>query len=134
MNRVPRRTADYRRHRVRRPLAPIVFLLLAGRLAAADAETTFALHVLPPLKARCFPCHGDDRTKLRGGLDLTSRAALLKGGDSGAPAVVAGKAVESRLYRAVLRTDADVPAMPPKENDRLTEAETRAFREWIDGG
>jgi mono/diheme cytochrome c family protein len=116
----------------------IVFLA-AGRLPAAEptadaAEATFALRLLPVLKAKCFACHGADAAEVKGGFDLTSRAVLLKGGDSGKPGVVPGKAADSPLYKAVTRADADFAAMPPKENDKLTDAEVKAVREWIDGG
>ena len=40
--------------------------------------------------ARCYKCHGD-MPEPKGGLKLTSREAILKGGESG-PAAVAGKA------------------------------------------
>jgi hypothetical protein len=95
---------------------------------------TFAVRVLPVLKAKCFACHGDDPAKVRGGLDLTARAALLRGGASKTPAVTAGKATESPLYKAISRTSDDFRPMPPKENDKLSAADVRAFREWIDGG
>jgi mono/diheme cytochrome c family protein len=116
-----------------------VVLLAAGRLPAADpkpdaSEAEFALRVLPLLKAKCLACHGADGTDLKGGLDLTSRTALLKGGDSKKPAVVPGKPADSPVYRAVTRTDADFRAMPPKENDRLSDADVKALRDWIDGG
>ena len=125
---------------VSRSLCAIVILLhAAGQVSAAgpgltDAEVGFATRVLPVLKAKCFACHGGDPAKIKGGLDLTTRAALLRGGDSGKPGVVAGKAADSPLYRAVLRTDDDFAAMPPKENDRLSDADLKAVREWIDGG
>lgn len=116
-----------------------VAFLVAGTLPAAgpkpnSAETTFALQVLPVLKARCFACHGEDRVTIKGGFDLTSRDALLKGGESGKPGVVSGKAADSPLFKAVTRTDADIAAMPPKENDKVTDAELHAIRQWIDGG
>ena len=125
---------------VSRSLCAIVILLhAAGQVSAAgpgltDAEVGFATRVLPVLKAKCFACHGGDPAKIKGGLDLTTRAALLRGGDSGKPGVVAGNAADSPLYKAVLRTDADFAAMPPKEDDRLSDADLKAVREWIDGG
>jgi mono/diheme cytochrome c family protein len=122
---------------VRRLLA-LALVLAAGTPRTTtgqtpDAEAAFALKVLPVLKAKCVVCHGEDRKKLKGGLDLTTRTALLKGGDSG-PAVVGGKPGDSPLLKAVARTDADVPAMPPKEADRLSDAEVAAVRDWIAGG
>jgi hypothetical protein len=120
---------------VPRPLPAIVVLLVAaGPGPAADAEVDFATRVLPVLKAKCFACHGEDAAEVKGGLDLTSRATLLKGGDSGTPGVTAGKAAESPLYKAVTRTDPDFSAMPPKENDQLTAADVEAIKKWIDGG
>jgi len=113
------------------------FFATANAVAAdpkADAEAAFALSVLPVLKAKCFACHGEDGTKLKGGFDLSSAATLLKGGDSGKPGVVIGKAGDSPLLKAVVRTDADFSAMPPKENDKLTDAEVKAIRDWVDGG
>ena len=123
-----------------RILPAIVVLLIAAwpvhavESKTADAEAVFATRVLPVLKAKCFACHGEDAARIKGGLDLTSRAGLLKGGDSGTPGVAAGEASESPLYRAVTRTDADFSEMPPKVNDRLTDAEVEATRVWIDGG
>jgi hypothetical protein len=117
----------------------VILLVGAGGLPAAGpkpagAEVTFALRVLPVLKAKCFACHGADAAKVRGGLDLTSRATLLRGGNSRTPGVAVGKASESPLYKAVSRTNDAFRPMPPKENDRLSDADVKAIREWIDGG
>src|SRR4051794_6912737 len=53
----------------------------------------FEKEVLPILKANCFKCHGEGKT--RGGLSLTSRQDVLEGGDHG-PAVSLQKPEESR--------------------------------------
>ena len=47
---------------------------------------------------RCLKCHGD--TKPKGGLRLTLRPVILKGGDTG-PAVVSGEPDKSLLIQAV---------------------------------
>src|SRR4051794_24345117 len=78
-----------------------------------DGEKLFALRVWPVLKTRCLPCHGDDPRKIRGGLDLTTRAGLLTGGDSGKPGIVSGNPGHSPVVRAVTRTDESYSAMPP---------------------
>lgn len=90
----------------------------------------FTRDVLPLLEDRCFGCHGKGET-LEGNLDLTSRAAVLKGGDSG-PALVAEKPEESLIYQAVLRTGERV--MPPKEDAALSERQAGVLREWIAAG
>jgi len=104
------------------------------RAAPTAAEALFSARVRPLLKARCLACHGDDAKKLKGGLDLRSRATLMQGGDSGAPGIVAGRPEESPVYLAVTREHADWEPMPPKENDRLTPDDVRAIKDWIAGG
>jgi mono/diheme cytochrome c family protein len=106
--------------------------------AAAEADTVaaeelFLDRVGPLLKQRCLACHGDDPQKIKGGLDLRSREAMLRGGESGEPAVAPGASGESPLYLAVMRED-PAAAMPPKDNDRLAPEDVAAIRSWIDGG
>src|SRR5262249_33599756 len=75
------------------------FLLFGCALPArAQDSAYFEKQVQPILKQHCFKCHGDG--KLRGGLRLTSRESLLKGGDSG-PAVTLDKPELSRLLHAI---------------------------------
>ena len=115
--------------------AVVLTSVAAGVQAAppdGGADRLFATRVLPALKDKCFACHGGDPAKIKGGFDLTSRDALLKGGDSG-PAVVPGKPSDSPVVAAVARTDPDT-AMPPKENDKLTPEQVEAVRMWVEGG
>ena len=46
----------------------------------------YNLKVKPILEQNCFECHADDPEDLGGSLALTSKASILRGGDSG-PAV-----------------------------------------------
>jgi mono/diheme cytochrome c family protein len=132
----------------RPPLRCLVRLLVAAVLLArsplparaadpavmpAGADDLFRQSVLSVLKQRCLGCHGDDPKKVRGDLDLRSRAGLLKGGKSGRPALVPGDPDSSRLYVAVTRRD-DALLMPPKDTDRLTAAEVDAIRRWVAAG
>ena len=92
-------------------------LLLAFLTAQADpALESFEKQVRPVLHARCVSCHGPDKQK--GGLRVDSRAALLKGGDSG-PALVAGYPEKSLLLKAVRQTDPDLIMPPRKSGPRL---------------
>ena len=107
----------------------------AAPLAAADPAFTadqvafYDKQVLPLLTEHCIRCHGKDPEKLRGGLALTSRAALLKGGDTG-PAVVAGKPDESLLVQAVRYTHAEEAYhMPPA--GKLPDAAVAAIGKWV---
>ena len=95
-----------------------------------DGRRLFAVGIEPLLVARCLPCHGQDPELTLGGLDLTTRDGLLRGGQSGIPAVVPGDAEASLLLDAVSGERADL-AMPPKENDRLASEDVSRLRRWI---
>ena len=99
--------------------------------AQVKAERLFTLKVLPLLKARCLGCHGEKADRLRGEFDVRSRAALLKGGESGKASVIPGNAKASPLYQAVRWNGLE---MPPKENDRLNKEQIEWIRQWIDAG
>src|SRR5436189_69231 len=90
----------------------VVGLAVTIAAAAAGAEppaVDFARDVWPVLRRSCVDCHGPDKQK--GELRLDSRAAVLKGGESG-PAVVPGKPDESDLIRRVALPKGDDGAMP----------------------
>jgi mono/diheme cytochrome c family protein len=117
--------------------ATLACLLLstAASFALADeaGDILFALEVKPLLESKCLACHGRDSKKVKGEFRLDSREAMLKGGESGKPGLVPDYATKSPLYLAATREDPDF-AMPPKENDRLTEAQLDALKKWIDDG
>src|SRR3954447_14125452 len=78
--------------------------------SAAEVEF-YEKEVEPLLKANCLSCHGGE-AKIKGGLRLTSRDDVLKGGDSGA-AISLDKPAQSLLLKAISYTDEDLK-MPPK--------------------
>ena len=90
----------------------------------------FEKKIRPVLAERCHACHSAKAKKLKAGLYLDSRAALLKGGDTG-PALVPGKPGASLLYKAVSYVDSDL-AMPPKE--KLPPQVIADFRTWVEKG
>jgi hypothetical protein len=102
---------------------------LASPQARADvtAEEFFEKEVRPLLVDRCFSCHGQE--KVKGGLRLTSLAALLQGGDSGA-AAVAGRPDESLLVQAIRYQDE--PRMPPRQ--QLADGEVATLVRWVEMG
>src|SRR5581483_8409586 len=108
-------------------------LVARGAEAPATADARLEAQVTSLLRQRCAGCHGDDAKKLRGGLDLRTRATALRGGDSGKPALVPGEAERSPLFLAVISKDPD-RVMPPKESERLNPDEVEALRRWIAGG
>jgi mono/diheme cytochrome c family protein len=106
----------------------VTVFLLAPLTAAAAGEPAdfFELRVRPVLARYCHACH--TRSKL-GGLEITSREALLQGGKRGA-AILPGNPTESLLIRAV-RKNGDVK-MPPQ--GRLTDREIEDLELWIKAG
>ena len=100
----------------------------------SEVEKLFALKVQPVFRTKCFACHGEEPNELEGGFDLRTRASMMRGGESfGQAVVIPGDAESSYLYAMVRRVE-DGYEMPPKESERLTDDETTAIRDWIDGG
>lgn len=98
------------------------------------AALHFVKNVLPTFRQKCFVCHGDDPDDIRGEFDMRSKAGLLYGGESAEPSLVVNEPDESPLYLAATRESASWPEMPPKENDRLSEAQLEALKNWIRDG
>ena len=86
----------------------------------------FDNEVLPVLKANCYKCHGDD--KIRGGLTLTSRPAVLKGGETG-PAVNLERPEESLLLQAINHLNG--LAMPPSPSPKLAAKDLEVLTRWV---
>jgi len=96
----------------------------------AASPPDFDRDVRPILEQHCFDCHGSDKQK--GGLRLDLKAIVLRGGDSGVPAVVPGNGVGSHLLKVVTSSDPEL-AMPPK-GDRLKPAEVATLQKWVETG
>src|SRR5438046_7294646 len=110
--------------------AALLTALLAatpGILQAAGTNDPglWATHIQPLLSQNCFKCHGE--LKQKSGLDLSTLATILKGGERG-PAILPGKPAESLLFQFI-QAGAD-PHMPPKEH-QLTEDEIGLVKRWI---
>ncbi len=108
-----------------------VFLVGAGGSVAqaqTGAEVTFTDHIRPIFERSCWNCHGEASQLSE--LDLRTREAAVEGGVRG-PALVPGRADDSRLYRMLAGLD-DPPM--PMAGDPLSDAELLAIRTWIDDG
>jgi mono/diheme cytochrome c family protein len=92
-----------------------------------EAVAFYEKDVLPLLKAHCYKCHGDGKSK--GDLSLTARAAILKGGDLG-PAVLLDKPDESNLLKAVHYKDG--LEMPPA--GKLKPEQIDTLSKWVKAG
>ena len=114
-----------------------IFVGFTTLTVAADreGERLFALKVRGIFSSKCLACHGEEGKKLKGDLDLTSRAAMLHGGESEEASVVPGKPMASPLYLAATRAhEDDWSAMPPKENDKLSAGQLAVLKRWIELG
>ncbi len=98
--------------------------------AQDEADLSFTQNVLPVLREHCLDCHGPDEQE--SGLRLDSRRSLIRGGDSGEPAVVPGKPFDSYLMKVISGDDPDV-VMPP-DGDGLAKEHVDSIRQWILGG
>ncbi len=88
----------------------------------------FEAKIRPVLVQHCYECHSADAKNIKGGLLLDTRAATLKGGDSG-PAVVAKNVDDSLLINALRHESFE---MPPK--GKLPDAVIADFVTWVEMG
>src|SRR5689334_15341760 len=106
-------------------VALLFALLTSGVAHAQTAPAKSPDPIEPLLKRACVACH-NEKVK-QGGLDLSSRDALLRGSEHG-PVVVPGNPAESQLYKLVAHLAE--PGMPFKGN-KLPEADIVRFEQWI---
>ena len=112
-------------------ILPFLLVIAALRGSPAADDVAFEMRVKPLLEAKCWDCHGAEAQESH--LRLDRRSEMLKGGDSGEPAIVVGDAENSHLIQLVRRREVG-KAMPPDDIDKLTDAEIDILRRWIDHG
>jgi WD40 repeat protein/cytochrome c551/c552 len=117
------------------PAAPrrrrhLIISIALAMIQAASAQdgVSFQDDVRPIFESACNSCHNPDKKK--GGLDLSSYAAMMAGGSSG-EIVIAGEAAGSRLYGCITKTAE--PVMPP-QGDGLNAAQLEIIKRWIETG
>jgi hypothetical protein len=103
---------------------------------AADKKgVTFDKDVKPLLEKSCLKCHSGDKPKSKYRMDTL--ASVIKGGESGDPAIVPGHSEKSPLV--LFASDAlEEMEMPPiDKRDKypaLTKEQIGLIRAWIDQG
>ncbi|HRZ37380.1 MAG TPA: hypothetical protein P5534_13590 [Candidatus Paceibacterota bacterium] len=88
--------------------------------------------IKPIFEKSCLACHGGDKPK--GALDLGTVANLIKGGQSGQPAIIPGQPDASPLLRFVQDRIKDLEMPPLGRRARypaLTKAEVGMLRDRI---
>lgn len=118
------------------------FLLLAGAISsfswlgwtyrpvqAADTQPEpkqfFEKEVLPILQSNCYSCHGGEK-KIKGGLNLTTREDLLKGGDNGS--AFNEQKPDTSLLLEVVKYEGETK-MPPK--GKLSQKQIDTLAAWV---
>ena len=111
-------------------LAPVMQNEVAPAVLLEDA-LLYQDMVRPILASKCMPCHNEDKTK--GDLLMTTEAALLKGGKSGAlwNLQVPGYGL---LMNRIHLPMGDKKHMPPAGKPQLTEDEIFIIEQWLAHG
>jgi len=107
-------------------------LVSAKEGAAPPTDATFVRDIKPIFEKSCLACHGGDKPK--GALDLGTVANLIKGGQSGQPAIIPGQPDASPLLRFVQDRIKDLEMPPLGRRARypaLTKAEVGMLRDRI---
>lgn len=99
-----------------------------GEAATAAEVEYFERHVRPLFAKHCYECHSVDAKKVQAGLLMDSRAALLRGGDSG-EAIVPGDPDASLMIESVRYESYE---MPPK--GKLPDSEISILERWVKMG
>ncbi|MCA9206724.1 MAG: c-type cytochrome, partial [Planctomycetales bacterium] len=94
--------------------------------ATAESKLTFEADIQPLLNEKCGKCHS--QTVRKGGLDLSSMAAVRRGGESGEP-LLAADIGDSLLWIML-----DGGGMPPDDQPQLDDAQLHLIREWLQAG
>src|SRR5438552_7109562 len=93
----------------------VTVVVLAGTGARAAPPVEFQRDIQPILAEHCAQCHGADAANRKSGLRLDLHESALKGGDSGAAAIVPGQPEESELIQRVSSSDPDFVMPPPSQ-------------------
>jgi WD40 repeat protein/mono/diheme cytochrome c family protein len=105
----------------------VVLVTSAAALRADDKPVSYYNDIRPVFVANCNACHKPE--KLKGELDMSAVALLLKGGKHGA-AVVPGDPAKSKLVEMI---SGDEPDMP-KDGDALKPEQVATIARWIKDG
>ena len=104
-------------------------------VVSVQQDVNFRRDIQPTLERSCVGCHSGDEPQ--GNLLMTELAPLLRGGETGAAAIVPGLSGESLMFNAV-SAKGDGLVMPPVEEQDtyppLTPKEVALLKRWIDCG
>ena len=105
-------------------------LLFLPLLPLLGSTLNFEDDIQPLLEDYCIDCHGPDKQK--SGFRVDRRVHLLKGGDTGLPAVIPDNPAGSYLIEVIKSSDPEI-GMPPK-GGKLFDDEVELLEKWIAEG
>lgn len=126
---------------MREAIFAVVVIVMTGAFAGSgqaqqrnrESLAFFESRIRPVLVEHCYECHSSETSEPGGGLRLDTRAATLKGGNSG-PAIVAGRPESSLLLLAIRHAEPKL-AMPPADaGEKLPATVIADFERWIRSG
>src|SRR4051794_39803584 len=109
----------------------VVFLASLSSLWADEGVDFFEKNIRPVLAARCYACHSAKVAVAQGNFFADTRDGMLRGGKSGAPAIVSGKPEEGLLIKAIEGAPKALKMPPGKP---LPAEQVQAFVEWVKMG
>ena len=115
----------------------LILLCMTSPIRAAEEPRpakqpiNFEKQILPIFQASCFDCHDENTQESKFRLDR--KAALLRGGDSGEPAIIPGQSAKSHLMKLVRGEESGL-LMPPDGYDKLSPEQIQLLAAWIDQG
>jgi len=109
----------------------------ASKLPPAASKTglTFEKDIKPILEKSCVKCHSGDKPKSKYRMDTL--ANVIKGGESGDAAIIAGNSAKSPMAAYVSDLVEDMEMPPTEKRDKypqLTKEQIGLIRAWIDQG
>ena len=105
----------------------LTVLALALPAAAQDKPVSYHKDIKPLFTAACNGCHRPEKSK--GELDMTTYAALMKGGKKGTP-VVAGDVGKSVLFQMIHGPEPEMP----EDGEPLKPEQVAMVERWIKEG
>ncbi len=117
-------------------VALIALGLGASRVHAAGPDEAarpefYTTKVQPIFQANCYRCHGG--MNHRGGLNIATRAGMMKGGHDGA-VLVPGDPAKSLLVRLIRHEGPQNDPMPMPPKAKLSDADIATVERWVRAG
>ena len=122
----------------RLPQLIFAFLISLGYLATSLAnhakgqEIDFLRDIRPIFDRHCTDCHGTKHQ--RSGFRLDIKAAAMRGGESGSPAIVPGNPDDSPLIQWVCATDESERMPPGSDREALPAEAVDLLKSWVAQG